>query len=118
MTLYRRAAARDANEPEIVAVLRAVGAHVELLREPVDLLVGFRGATYLIEVKLPAGPRGGVKDRTLTDDQADFFNAWRGGMLAVVRSPEDALRLIGADHRGVEIGERVSAHPARSGGAS
>jgi hypothetical protein len=95
MSLHRRAAARDGNEPAIVEALEAVGAHVTRMAEPVDLLVGFRGQTYLLEVKLPRGPKGGEDGRTLTDAQVRFFNAWTGGMLAVVRSPDEACRAIG-----------------------
>lgn len=96
MSLHRHAAARDANEPEIVHALEAIGATVLRLPKPVDLLVGYRGQTFLLEVKLPAGPKGGTKDRTLTDAQVEFFNAWRGGMVAVVRSVDEALRILRA----------------------
>ena len=53
MSLARHAKRRDLNEPEIVSALRAAGAHVWLLDRPVDLLVGFRGAWHVIEVKRP-----------------------------------------------------------------
>lgn len=111
MSLNRHAKARDANEPEIVAALKAVGASVERLDTPVDLLVGFRGQTFLLEVKLPRGPRGGTSGSVLTDDQAQVFDRWRGGILAVVRSADEALRIIGAtdSRQGVEIGPRINA---------
>jgi len=57
----RRSAKRDVNEGDIVAGLRKVGATVDRISEEdlPDLLVGFRGVNYLIEIKAPPGPRGG-----------------------------------------------------------
>lgn len=66
----RRAAKRDANERPIVEALRRIGAMVERLNEPVDLVVGFRGRTVLLEVKDSGG--------TLTKAQAEFFARWPG----------------------------------------
>lgn len=111
MSLNRHAKARDANEPEIVAALKAIGASVERLDTPVDLLVGFRGQTYMIEVKLPRGPKGGANGSRLTLDQEQLFDHWRGGPLAVARSAEEALRIVGATnaYQGVEIGPRIDA---------
>jgi hypothetical protein len=87
--------ARDANEPQIIAALRSVGATVIPLHTPVDLLVGFRGQTFLLEVKLPLGPRGGDAHSRTTPDQDTFFGSWRGHAV-IVRSPLEALRAIGA----------------------
>lgn len=78
-------AKRDANEPEIVDALRAIGCSVEYLSKPLDLLIGYRGVTFLIEVK---GEKG-----TLTKDQKDFLPTWRG-QLAVVRTPEQAIDIV------------------------
>lgn len=44
-------AATDANQPEIVKALRDRGALVVILGTPVDLLVGYREAWVLAEVK-------------------------------------------------------------------
>lgn len=102
MTYHRfGSSSTDTNQTAIVQALRAVGATVEIIRHPVDLLVGFQGQTLLLEVKGRTGK--------LTDDQVGFWNTWRGGMLAIVRCPEDALKLIGVKDRGVEIGERKPA---------
>ena len=80
---------RDDNEPEIVTALETCGARVVRLSVPggPDLLVGFRGATFLVEVK---GPKG-----KLTDRQVKWITDWRGGPVHVVRSIDDALRVIG-----------------------
>lgn len=92
----RRAAKVDANQPEIVSALRQVGAHVFSLASlgdgiP-DLLVGFRGETFLIEVKDGSKPRSA---RQLTDDQIEWHAAWRGGRCVVVGSVAEALAAIG-----------------------
>lgn len=86
-----RNARTDANQKEIVAALRSVGATVQSLA-PVghgvpDLLVGFRGATYLIEVKTPTGK--------LTPDQIRWHGDWRGGV-GICITADDALTYIGA----------------------
>jgi hypothetical protein len=54
----------------------------------VDLLVGHKNHTYLVECK--HGPR-----KRLTALQADFFESWSGSTLARVDSPEAALRMLG-----------------------
>ena len=85
----RYAARVDANQDQIVSALRAAGASVWIIGLPVDLLVGFRGHTFLMEVK------DGSKKR-LTKLQADFFESWTGGTLCRVDGSEAALRMIGA----------------------
>ena len=77
---------RDANEPEIVKALRAVGASV-LLIDDIDLIVGFRGVNYLLEVKTAKG--------RLNKKQEKFFRGWVG-QVNIVRTVEQALGLIGA----------------------
>ena len=83
----RYAARVDANQDAIVSALRAAGAYVWIVGLPVDLLVGFRNHTYLVEIKTDAKKR-------LTPLQDDFFNNWKGGTLARVDSPESALRML------------------------
>lgn len=93
----RRAAKVDRNQPEIVAALRAVGASVQPLHAVgqgcPDLLVGFRGQCFAIEVK-----DGSLapSDRKLTPAQQDWHRDWRGHV-AVVLTAEDALRVIGVE---------------------
>jgi len=84
----RYAARVDANQQSIVKALRDAGAYVWIIGLPVDLLVGFAGQTYLVEVK------DGSKKR-LTKLQEDFFASWCGGGLHRIESPESALRMIG-----------------------
>ena len=84
----RYAARVDANQTQIVSALRAAGAYVWIIGLPVDLLVGYKGHTFLVEIK------DGSKKR-LTKLQADFFENWSGSTLARIDSPESALRMIG-----------------------
>ena len=84
----RYASRRDANEAEIVSALRAAGAYVWIIGLPVDLLVGYKNHTFLVEVK--DGPK-----KRLTALQQDFFDNWSGSTLARVDGPEAALRMIG-----------------------
>lgn len=84
----RYAARVDANQEAIVSALRAAGAYVWIIGLPVDLLVGFKGHTFLVEIK--DGPK-----RRLTKLQEDFFANWTGGTLARIDGPEAALRMIG-----------------------
>lgn len=81
---------RDANEPDIVRALRRVGATVELLalKDVSDLLVGFQGVNYLLEVKSETGE--------LEPGQARWQREWRGRRPCVVRDELEALRAIGA----------------------
>ena len=102
MSQRRHDASRDANELEIVRALETVGATVQRLNESgcPDLLVGYGGADYLLEVKLPLGARGGSKDRILTDRQQEWWREWRGAEPNIVRTEEEALFVIGASPRG------------------
>jgi hypothetical protein len=84
----RHAARVDANQAAIVQALRDAGAYVWILGLPVDLLVGYKDRTLLMEVKTTSKKR-------LTGLQATFFEKWTGGTLCRVDSPEAALRMIG-----------------------
>lgn len=104
----RRAAKRDASEPDIVRALESVGATVERLSAAglPDLLVGWRGRMWLLEVKLPLTARGAVQpghnlnskggQGDMTADQVAWWRAWRGPTPIVVRTPDEALAAIGA----------------------
>jgi hypothetical protein len=84
----RYAARVDANQEQIVSALRAAGAYVWIIGLPIDLLVGFKGHTFLVEIK--DGPK-----KRLTKLQTDFFENWVGGTLCRVDCPDAALRMIG-----------------------
>ncbi len=90
----RRAAKIDVNQTEIVKALRSVGASVQSLASTgkgcPDLLVGFRGVNWLLEIK--DGQK--VKSaRKLTDDQLVWHESWRGKVY-VVESVDQALNLL------------------------
>ena len=84
----RRAARVDQNQTQIVSALRGAGAYVWIIGLPVDLLVGYKGHTFCVEIKSDSKKR-------LTKLQADFFENWSGSTLARIDSPEAALRMIG-----------------------
>jgi hypothetical protein len=91
-----RAAKIDANQEAVVTALRAAGATVQSLagvgKGVPDLLVGYKGQTMLMEVK------DGFKApsaQLLNKDQLRWHGGWKGGALAVVDSPDAALRMIG-----------------------
>lgn len=92
----RRAAKVDRNQPEIIRCLRRAGAEVEPLHAVgkgcPDLLVGFRGMNYLLEVKDGEKP---PSKRTLTPDQIVWHEKWRG-QKEVVKNVEEALKAIKA----------------------
>ena len=89
----RRAARVDATQAEIVAALRAAGASVWVIGLPVDLLVGHRGRSMLIECKSVTGKRKPQPAR-YTDLQREFLATWRGGPVATVTDAESALRAL------------------------
>ena len=88
-SLTRLAARRDENEAAIVQALRKAGATVELLSATniPDLLVGYRGQNFLLEVKTEKGK--------LKEGQKNWASHWRG-QHAVVRTVDEALQVIGA----------------------
>jgi len=92
----RRAANLDGNHVAIVDALRAVGATVTSTASLgggfVDLVVGYRGANYLLEVKDGSLP---PSRRKLTPREQAFHDGWRG-QTAVVETVEQAVKAIGA----------------------
>jgi hypothetical protein len=83
----RRAARVDANQEQIVSALRGAGAYVWIIGLPVDLLVGYKNHTFLVEIKTDS-------KKKFTKLQTDFFENWVGGTLCRIDSPEAALRMI------------------------
>lgn len=88
----RRAARVDGNQPDIIRALKSIGASVEIIGKPLDLLIHYRGETLLMECKSAGG--------SFTKDQVEFFARWPGRIL-VVHSPDEAVRLV--------IGEKAMA---------
>lgn len=90
----RRAAKIDANQTEIVKALRKFGASVQSLASTgkgcPDLLVGFRGMNWLLEIKDDQKVKSA---RKLTDDQVVWHESWRG-QVHVIESIDQAINLI------------------------
>lgn len=82
---------RDANHAEIRDAFRALGASVadtaDLGDGFPDLVVGWRGCNYLVEIKTRTGK--------LTPDEVKFFDAWKG-QAVIVRTVDDAQKLLDA----------------------
>ena len=81
----------DANQPEIVAALRKAGCSVQHLHElgqgcP-DIVVGYHGRNYLLEIKTQTGK--------LTPVQVWWHEEWRGH-IARVDTVDEALAAVGA----------------------
>jgi len=87
-----RKARRDANEGGIIEALTHAGAIVCQIdgADVPDLLVGFRGETFLVEVKNRA------TYGKLSEGQAQWFEDWLGGPVAVIHTDMEALAFIGA----------------------
>ena len=89
----------DTNQAEIVKALRKIGCSVQSLASVgngcPDLLVGYHGDNYLLEVKREDGPPSGKR---LTDLEAEWQERWVGSC-AVVDSPEAAIRYVLASGR-------------------
>jgi Holliday junction resolvase len=91
-----RAKRVDANQTEIVKALRKVGALVAITSSlgngfP-DIVVGFRGRVYMIEIKDGRAPPSAQK---LTEPEREFHSLW-AGYVHVINSIDQALQLLGA----------------------
>ena len=91
-----RAASVDANQKVIVAALRDVGASVQHIHGVgggcPDIIVGFRGVNYLIEIKDGDKPPSA---RKLTDAENEWHLFWHGSV-HVANDIDEALEVIGA----------------------
>ncbi len=89
----------DAPTKLIKLRLESVGASVEYFKARAgrgnggrpDLLVGFRGITYLLEIKAEKGK--------LSDEQILYHSKWHGRSIAVVRNETEALNAIGYNNK-------------------
>lgn len=93
----RRAARIDRNQPAIVNLLRGYGASVQPLHTVgqgcVDLLAGFKGVNFALEIKDPDKP---PSKRVLTPAEFLWHSSWCG-QVAIVETVEDVKRLLGID---------------------
>ena len=90
----RRAAKVDDNQAEIVKAFRAMGATVfpthRVGQGFPDLVVGYKGKNYLVEVK---DGKKFKSQRALTDDEQKFFNGWKGSIF-IVESVDHCVNLL------------------------
>ena len=90
----RRAAKIDGNQTRIVEALEAIGASVTSLGQVgngcPDLVVGYHGMNYLLEVK---DPTQAVSDRHLTPKQKQWHAAWKGTS-HLVETVEQAILVV------------------------
>jgi len=91
----RRAAKRDDNEREIIEALRCAGASVHPINDKgaPDLLVGYAGRNYLMEVKDGKKP---PSKRQLTPDQVCWHEKWLGTVF-IVNNVEEALNALNGE---------------------
>lgn len=84
----------DGNHAEVVKALRKAGIAVLSLASVgkgcPDLLCGFRGRNFLLEVKDGSKPPSG---QMLTAAESEFFSTWPG-QVEVVTSPEHAISVV------------------------
>lgn len=93
----RKYAHVDANHKDVSAGLEKMGASV-LSMAPLgngapDLLAGYDGMNFALEVKNPKAARGKKQGLALTDDEKRFHEQWKG-QVHVVTSPEEAVQLV------------------------
>lgn len=87
----------DTNEKRLIAYLRARGAQVEKIHQPVDLLVCFGGVTAVAEVKTSKGKANRAQEA--------FMWHWKG-ICQVLRNERDCdafLKLM--------VDEKLGDHP-------
>lgn len=88
----RRAGKVDSNQAAIVSGLQCLGASVQLLSAVgqgcPDLLVGWKGKNFLIEVKNLEG-----RGNKLTPDQVKWHKFWNG-QKAIATNLDEAILII------------------------
>jgi Holliday junction resolvase len=90
----RRAARIDANQNEIVTMLRKMGYSVAITSDcgkgfP-DIVVGRSGRNYLFEIKDGSKPPSAQK---LTEAEQQFADAWKG-QYNVISCLDDAIKIL------------------------
>ena len=86
MSINRHNAARDHNEPAVLAPFKAAGWPILLLREIDALVLKPDGSTLMVEVKNKSG-----RNRLTTRQDQLLAERWP---LLILRTPEDAQALV------------------------
>ena len=94
MSLNRFSKRRDANDLTLAKLAEQLGWFLTPLDTPCDYLGLFQESWYTIEIKLPKGPRGGVKGRALTPAQKQWHEQVRihNGSVLIWRTLEDVVK--------------------------
>lgn len=92
----RRAARTDENQSEIVYALRKIGATVLItsnIKNAFDVLVGYRGKLYIVEIKDGSKP---PSQKRLTEGELKCKESFErvGVSYNVVESVEEAIELV------------------------
>ena len=86
-----RAKRVDCNQKDIVHALKTFGVTVVDLsgvgKGCPDLLIGFKGTTYLIEIKKNSKAK-------FTPQQLQFNELWAGGVIARIQTIDEAIALL------------------------
>ena len=86
-----RAKRVDANQKDIIHALKTFGASIVDLsgvgKGCPDLLIGFKGKTYLIEVKRDSKAK-------FTPQQLHFNESWTGGIIARIETVDEVIALL------------------------
>jgi len=88
MSINRYNPQTDKAQKDIVLALRKLGYSVEIIKLPLDLLIGKNGINVLIEIKNPKAV--GQTAGKLSEKQEKFFQTWQG-QCAVASSIEEVL---------------------------
>lgn len=93
----RRAARRDTNENELVALAERLGG-LWVQTEPLDGWLLWREHWYPVEIKRPDGPQGGRSHRHFTEAQVLFLARCkeRNAPVWTWRSERDVMLCLGA----------------------
>ncbi len=96
MSKHRRAAKIDANQPAIVKALRAInGVTVQVSMD--DILIGYKGANYWIELKEPdcvSKKTGEINYSAIKDSQHKLLAEWKG-QYNICYNIDQILKIIG-----------------------
>ncbi len=100
----------DANQGDVVLALRQCGVSVTITSDLgngfVDIVAGYRGVNYLLQIKDGDQP---PSKRRLTPAEKEWHAAWRGQAF-VVNSVDEALAAVGVIDRLPGM-ETLSARP-------
>lgn len=100
----RRAANKDKNQAVVIDALKKVGVAVEIIKQPLDLLIHARatcphckgvlpdGKTALMEIKNPERTSEQPLSR-LTEAQIKFIGRWPGP-IHIVETAEEAIEAV------------------------